>query len=115
MTSSGFFSPVLHATPAALMLAALLSTDASALGGTIENTAGTPLARAEVSLLSDPTVRDTTDATGLFTLTPTSLFPHRPGQQAVRSGHGPVRFAVRDGTLQFDLHAAASQASVSLF
>lgn len=95
-----------------LLLTGLMVLDAAALDGVIRNAGGKPLARAEVSLVSDPAVRDTTDSTGLFTLTPTALTPERAGRGG---GFGAPRLTVRDGRVRFELATPAARATINLF
>lgn len=95
-----------------LFPALLTTTPILALTGLVKNEAGRPLARATVTLLSDPAVRHITDSTGTFTLTPTVIaFAPRTGNAGSNVNH----LFVRDGMLGFHLLSPVDQASVSLF
>lgn len=92
--------------------ALLTTTPILALTGLVKNEAGRPLARATVTLLSDPAVRHVTDSTGTFTLTATGVaFAPRTGNV----GSNVHQLFVHDGTLGFHLLSPVDQASVSLF
>ncbi len=91
-------------------LVMLSGIDAHALGGAVKNRAGYTVPGAAVFLASDTNNRQTTDAKGAFTLTPSSVFGNEHAGGSVVD-----RFFVRGDRLGFTLSSPARAASLEIF
>jgi hypothetical protein len=92
---------------------ALFAINTFALSGTVKTSAEVAVRGAKVSLVSDTSVKATTDNNGAFTLNPSTALFH-PGNLGT-AAHTIERLGVRDGKLHFSLLSPARKASVRVF
>jgi dienelactone hydrolase len=105
-------SRVFRVAAGTLLVSGFLSTDTLALTGTVKTNGGVGLRNAKVSLVSDPTIKGTTDSLGAFTLnTATAIAPAGFSGAVV---HQVGALLVRNGRLQFALSSWVRQASLSI-
>jgi dienelactone hydrolase len=90
-----------------------LGADAFALSGTVKDPQGAAIAGALVSLVSDTSVRETTNANGEFTMDEVVSIADRKASWS--AGGNISRPAISGGQLQFSLAFSAHSVSLSLF